>query len=69
VSGLIRWTRVDGRVLRLAGWLAMAVAAAVPSHLTLLLPVAALLTLTLSRQSEEPAVSHPGGAAEPPAAS
>jgi hypothetical protein len=49
--GLLQWSGSTAQALRLVGWLLMIGVGAVPSHLTLLLPVAAPLTATLYRVS------------------
>lgn len=45
--GLVRWRTPDGLGSRRVGWTLVVAALAVPSTLTLLLPVASLLVLTL----------------------
>lgn len=45
--GLVRWRTSDGLVSRRVGWILVVAALAVPSTLTLLMPVASLLVLTL----------------------
>lgn len=51
-SGLVRWRASDGFVLRRAGWFLVVAALAFPSTLTLLMPVASLLVLTLRSMPE-----------------
>lgn len=46
-AGLLRWSGSAAWVLRLAGWALMIGAAAIPSHLTLLLPLPATLAVIL----------------------
>jgi hypothetical protein len=46
-SGLVRWRASDGFVLRRTGWFLVVAALAFPSTLTLLMPLASLLVLTL----------------------
>jgi hypothetical protein len=47
LCGLALWHQRVGFAVRLAGWILTVAALAIPSTLTLLLPLAALLTLTL----------------------
>jgi hydrogenase-4 membrane subunit HyfE len=49
VAGLVRWSGRAALLLRLIGWLLLIVPALVPSHLTLLLPLAAPLAAVLYR--------------------
>ena len=64
VWGLVRWRAPDRFVLRRTGWFSIVAALAVPSTLTLLMPVACLLVLTLG--SAENAQT-PFGQLAPPA--
>lgn len=57
LCGFALWHQRGGFALRLAGWLLVVVALAVPSTLTLLLPLAALLAATLHSPAEEPTVA------------
>jgi hypothetical protein len=52
LCGFVLWHERTGFALRLAGWLLVVVALAVPSTLTLLLPLAALLAITLHSAAE-----------------
>lgn len=51
-AGLLRWYGSTAWVLRLVGWVLMFGTAAVPSHLTLLLPLVAALAVALFRTTE-----------------
>jgi hypothetical protein len=51
LAGLALWHERTGFVLRLTGWILAAAGLAIPSTLTLLLPVIALLALTLRPES------------------
>jgi hypothetical protein len=53
-AGLLLWSGLGAMLLRLGGWALMMAAAAVPSHLTLLLPLIATLTATLHRAGPAP---------------
>lgn len=52
-SGLVRWRAPAGFLLRRAGWFLVVAALAFPTTLTLLMPLASLLVLTL-RSTPEP---------------
>ncbi len=52
-SGLVPWRTPAGIALRRTGWFLVVAALAIPSTLTLLMPVASLLVLTL-RSTPEP---------------
>jgi len=60
-AGLLLWSGPAGWLLRLGGWTLMVCAAAVPSHLTLLLPLVAALAVTLYRTGRSPAGPYRGG--------
>lgn len=53
LCGLALWQERSGFALRLTGWILVVSALAVPSTLTLLLPVACLLALALSSAPED----------------
>jgi hypothetical protein len=53
LSGLALWHARPGFALRLIGWSLIVAALVIPSTLTLLLPLAALLTLALSAASAD----------------
>jgi hypothetical protein len=52
LCGLVLWRERAGFALRLIGWIVTVSALAIPSTLTLLLPLAALLALTLRAAPE-----------------
>jgi hypothetical protein len=56
VWGVVRWRASGGLTVRRAGWLLVVAALALPSTLTLLLPLACLLLPTL----REPEATRPG---------
>jgi hypothetical protein len=58
LSGVALWREQVGLWLRFSGWFLVIAVLVVPSTLTLLLPVAALLTLTLCIEPEDRAASH-----------
>jgi len=60
-AGLLLWSGSAALLLRLGGWALMMAAAAVPSHLTLLLPLVATLTVTLHRAGRLPERLRRGG--------
>jgi hypothetical protein len=60
-AGLLLWSGSAAWLLRLGGWTLMICAAAVPSHLTLLLPLVAALAVTLYRSGRTPEGPHRGG--------
>lgn len=64
-SGLVRWRAPAGSALRRGGWFLVVAALAVPTTLTLLMPLACLLVLTLLSTSEPrgvaPIISSPLG--------
>jgi hypothetical protein len=60
-AGLLLWSGSAAWLLRLGGWTLMICAAAVPSHLTLLLPLVAALALTLHPSGRSPDGPHRGG--------
>lgn len=62
--GLVRWRTPDGLLSRRVGWVLLVAALSVPSTLTLLMPLASLLVLTL-RSTPEPRLRRAGGAAVP----
>lgn len=53
LCGFALWHERTGFALRLIGWLLVVVALAIPSTLTLLLPLAALLAITLHSAPED----------------
>lgn len=60
-AGLLWWSGSAAWLLRLGGWALMIAAAAVPSHLTLLLPLIAALAVTLYPPGRSPEGSRRGG--------
>ena len=59
LGGSALWHEQAGIVLRLVGWTFAVVALAIPTTLTLLLPLVSLLGLTLYPTSEKTTPSHP----------
>lgn len=60
-AGLLWWGGPAGWLLRVGGWALIVGAAAVPSHLTLLLPLVAALAVTLHLSHLSPEGSPRGG--------
>lgn len=52
LAGVVAWEGRAGHLLRLAGWLAMVATAAIPSQLTLVLPLVATLVAAVHRAPE-----------------
>lgn len=67
-AGLVRWYGSAAWLLRLVGWVLMFGAAAVPSHLTLLLPLVAALAVALFRATESAGSVRAAGRSGPGAA-
>jgi hypothetical protein len=59
LSGLALWCERPGFALRLIGWVLVVAALTIPSTLTLLLPLAALLALTLTTASADRTLAAP----------